>query len=324
VEIGDPELWIPSPVLEGMLEAGLHGMNLEGLPLRTRSKVVKEAVCGALGYPVPLSFKKTQPRFPGQNFDTYTQKSMNLQIWNEELSPNRRYALIRISDDDRITKVRVVGGTDLAHLDTTGAITTKYQARLDPGSVPVVLVSQNDTPEMIPLLGSVFFDKSEGPTDAPRAGRLLPVAEICKRLAPLVGTTFTDPGMDQERNRGAALHRLVCERLGYSHYEDNGQFPDVLHQLLEVKIQTSPTINLGLVLPNSGEELGCPSVGGHSPRHLDTRYAVFYGETDGTQVRLTHLFVSTGSDFFDRFRRFEGKVINGKIQIPLPRDFFGD
>ena len=44
VEIGS-RLWIPSPELESILDAGLRGMDLDGLPLRTRSKRVKERVC---------------------------------------------------------------------------------------------------------------------------------------------------------------------------------------------------------------------------------------------------------------------------------------
>ena len=97
IEIGDLELWIPTPELEELLDAAMRGIALAGLPLRTRSKVVKGHVCRALGYPVPSSFRKTQPRFPGQFFDTYVQKSNNLQVWNEELSPTRRYVLIRVS-----------------------------------------------------------------------------------------------------------------------------------------------------------------------------------------------------------------------------------
>lgn len=111
----------------------MRGMSLAGLPLRTRSKVVKTAVCEALGYPVPSSFKKTQPRFFGQQLDTYAQKALNLQIWNEELSPTRRYAIIQVLEDDSVGKVRVVNGQQLAILDKTGTITTKYQARLDLG-----------------------------------------------------------------------------------------------------------------------------------------------------------------------------------------------
>ena len=141
-------------------------------------------------------------------------------------------------------------------------------------------------------------------------------------MSTLVGLSFVDPGIDQERNRGATLHRLICECLGYSRYEDTGQFPDIRHQLLEVKPQTSPTIDLGLVLPSSEEPLDIRQLGDYHPRNCDARYAIFYAKMDGKQVTLTHLFLTTGADFFTRFRRFEGKVANGKIQIPLPKNFF--
>ena len=68
IDFGHPELWIPTTDLQALLNVGLTGVSLAGLPLRTRSKVAKEHVCRILGYPVPLSFKKTQPRFPGQLF----------------------------------------------------------------------------------------------------------------------------------------------------------------------------------------------------------------------------------------------------------------
>jgi hypothetical protein len=323
IEVGDERYWIPTPHLQSLLNDGLRGLSLNGLPLRTRSKVVKTKVCEALGYPAPNSFKKTQPRFIGQQLDTYTQKSLNLQIWNEELSPTRRYAIIQISEDDVITRVKVVNGQDLARLDTTGTITTKYQARLETGSESLELISRFDTELMqAHVRPDVSLASSCSPIGEPESGSLLNVEAIFKKLSPLVGTTFSDPGMDQERNRGAALHRLICERLGYRRYEDNGQFPDIRHQLLEVKLQTSPTIDLGLVLPNSNDHLDIQALGKHHPRHCDTRYALFFAKTDGARVTLTHLFLTTGADFFKRFRRFEGKVTNGKIQIPLPRNFF--
>lgn len=323
IEIGDPDYWIPTPHLEALLNAEMCGLSLAGLPIRTRSKVMKAAVCNALGYPVPASFAKTQPRFVGQQLDTYGQKAMNLQIWNEELSPTRRYAIIQISPDDVVLTVKVVNGQELALLDTTGTITTKYQAGLDVGTEQRELISVLDTPLMRPYVqAGVAFHPATSPIDEPEAGSLIPIAEIFERLSPLVGVSFADPGMDQERNRGAALHRLVCAHLGYSHYEDRGQFPDVRHQLLEVKLQTSRTIDLGLVLPSSEGRVDIGQLGIHHPRHCDTRYAMFYATTNGTVVTLTHLFVVTGADFFNRFRRFEGRVTNGKIQIPLPRDFF--
>jgi hypothetical protein len=323
VDIGDPDHWIPTHHLEALLNAGLHGKSLAGLALRTRSKVVKTAVCEALGYPAPRSFKKTQPRFLGQQLDTYTQKALNLQIWNEELSPTRRYAIIQVTEDDVIGRVRVVTGQQLAVLDTTGTITTKYQARLEIGAATHELVSPVDPSAMWPhVCAGAKLSVSTSPIHEPQAGELLPIHEIFERLSPLVGRTFPDPGIDQERNRGASLHRLICDQFGYSRYEDIGQFPDIRHQLLEVKLQTSPTIDLGLVEPSSTEYLDIQRIGATQPRHSDVRYALFYAKTNGVTVVLTHLFVTTGERFFTRFRKFGGRVINGKIQIPLPRDFF--
>jgi len=145
---------------------------------------------------------------------------------------------------------------------------------------------------------------------------------IFERLTRLVGRTFADAGIDQERRRGAALHHLVCSALGYASYQDDGRFPDVRHQLVEVKLQTSPTIDLGLVRPDSLEALDVPMIEDQQIRHCDVRYAIFYGSTAEGKVTLSHLFVTTGQRFFDRFPQFQGKVLNKKLQIPLPTDFF--
>ncbi|MFK7161868.1 hypothetical protein V6U78_12560 [Marinospirillum sp. MEB164] len=325
IEIGDPDLWIPTLELEQLLNAAMKGLSLKGLPLRTRSKVVKEHVCRALGYPVPSSFKKTQPRFQGQFFDTYVQKSNNLQVWNEELAPSRRYVIIRVNEEDTIAKVKVVTGDTLAMLDTTGTLTQKYQARLNPGDAKLELISKDDTELLRPFVhSSVDLTAVASPVNQPQAGQLLPIGELFSRLQSLVGKSFSDSGYDQERNRGAALHRLVCQSLGYADYRDDGQFPDVRHQLLEVKLQTSPTIDLGLVCPNSIAALDVPMIERKQIRHCDVRYALFYAVTDGKEVTLTNLFLTTGEKFFTRFPQFQGKVLNKKLQIPLPAGFFDD
>jgi hypothetical protein len=323
IAIGDPTLWIPTPQLQALLDGGLRGVSLAGLPLRTRSKVVKERICDALGYPRPASFRKTQPRFPGQMFDTYVQKSNNLQVWNEELSASRRYVLIRVSDSDMITRVKVVTGDTLALLDTTGTLTQKYQARCIPGNRPTELIVDRDTQALAPFVtASVDLQHVATPIKQPQAGELLSIAVLFERLSQLVGESFADAGSDQERNRGAALHRLVCSALGYVNYQDDGQFPDVRHQLLEVKLQTSPTIDLGLVRPDSIEPLDVPMIKGVQIRHCDVRYAVFYASIANKVVKLSHVFLTTAESFFTRFPQFQGKVLNAKLQIPLPADFF--
>ncbi|MEI8149726.1 MAG: restriction endonuclease [Actinomycetes bacterium] len=322
VEVGS-DLWITSPELELLLNEGLRSFSLGGLPLRTRSKTVKEEVCRLLGYPTPKSFQKTHPRFFGQMFDVYVQKSNNLQIWNDELSAVRRYVLIRVSTDGTVERVRVVTGDTLALLDTTGTLTQKYQARLSIGDETTELVSNCDTANMTYTMlreqYPVFF---QSPTDYPTIDSLLPIEEIFNRLRLLVGSSFKDTGHDQERNRGAELHRMICQQLGYAIYRDDGRFPDIRNQLLEVKLQTSPTIDLGLVRPDSQELLDLPQINGRQIRHCDVRYAIFYGHRDGQIVTLSHFYLTTGEAFFSRFNQFQGKVLNKKLQIPLPRTFF--
>jgi hypothetical protein len=317
------KLWIPARELQAILTRALRGLNLTGLPLRTRSKRVKERVAEALGYPVPKAFLKTQPRFPGQCFDTYVQKSNNLQVWNEELSAIRRYVLIRVNDNYLVTGIRVVTGETLALLDTTGTLTQKYQAKLIPGKAAIELISESDTDRVLTCFGTQTLDSfAVLPTANPTADCLLPIMEVFKRISPLVGRLIVDPGIDQERNRGGELHREICQALGYKRTADDGQFPDVRHQLLEVKLQTSPTIDLGLVTPSSEEALDAPQINDVQIRHCDVRYALFLGRSQGQGVMLTHFFLTTGRDFFSRFPQFGGRVLNRKLQIPLPRDFF--
>lgn len=324
IEVGDENLWIPLDILEHLLNEGLVGVSLGGFPLRTRSKIVKSKVCKCLGYPVPSSFKKCQPRFLGQQFDTYAQKSINLQIWNEAIEGTRRYVIIKIGSNDVIEKVKVVTGADISILDTTGTLTQKYQARLEPGQEKHELVSASDTERLKSLLMTVPLKSlsNTSPLNDPAVGGVLPIKEVFDRLTVVVGQSFADAGIDQDRNRGAELHKKVCKVLGYTDYYDDGQFPDIKNQLLEIKLQTSPTIDLGLVEPSSVQPIGLARIGGTIVRHCDVRYVIFYANTDGRRVTLTHLFVTTGEDFFSRFRQFKGKVLNKKLQIHLPSDFF--
>ena len=312
-----PDLYFDTPELEAVLNKAMRGLTLD-YPIRTRSKVVKSAVCAALGYPIPPSFKKTQPKFPGQNFDTYTQKADNLQVWNEEVSPSRRYVLIRVDASSRVTRVRVVTGEVIAALDPTGTLTHKFQAKYVGPVAASMMVSGRDSPRVIAEAAARTRGASAG-ADQPQTP-LLTIGDLYNRLLKLVGKRFRNPGLTQERNRGALLHQMVQAALGDTAYHDSGQFPDVPHQLLELKLQTASTVDLGLVSPASTEPLAVsPSL-----RHCDVRYGIFYASLDSGDVVLDHLVLVTGEDFFKIFRRFEGEVKNSKLQIPLPRGFFGD
>ncbi|MDP3006385.1 MAG: hypothetical protein Q8N11_09445 [Methylotenera sp.] len=179
IDINDTDLWIPMHDLEVLISNELCNVSVANMALRSRSKFINLAVCRALGYPEPTSFTRTYPKFPGQKLDTYAQKALNLQIWNEAVSPDRRYAILEISPDDIITRVKVVNGLVLAALDKTGTITKKYQARFDLGDDALELISKVDVGSLLPHISTdVEIDKSLSPTADPQSRGLLPIFEI--------------------------------------------------------------------------------------------------------------------------------------------------
>jgi hypothetical protein len=319
VDPTNSNLYIPTVALEYILSQALTGFSLAGLPLRTRSKVVKTEICKALGYPIPTSFKKTQPRFPGQNFDVYTQKSLNVQIWNEEIDATRRYVFLRANKKDVITAVKIITGEELVQYDHTGKLTRKYQAKMH--SYGRNICSEDDSDSVSEwIIESPTSLIDVNPNCVPRQEQLLRISEIFNRLLPMVGKKISYLDAVQERNRGAELHAMICKHLGYSIYEDDGTYPDIANQLLEIKLQTSPTIDLGLHSPLDNEQI--MSIGHHDFFSADVRYAIFDGEVHGDVVILKNIYLVTGDEFTNYFPMFKGKGTNAKIQLILPNDFF--
>ncbi|WP_312643594.1 hypothetical protein [Hydrogenoanaerobacterium sp.] len=322
-ELVSPEnkdLFIPTIELENILNKALCGISLNGLALRTRSKVVKSSICEALGYPIPKSFKKTQPRFPSQNFDVYTQKSMNLQIWNEEIDPTRRYVIIEIDNNDVMRRVRVLTGDQLAFFDNTGTLTTKFQATMR-NFGESRLFSNRDTQNVSLLCNSTVSETIfDAPNSMPNRRSMLPISQIYCRLLPLIGKRINRIDAIQERNRGAELHRLICQHLGFNHYADDGTYPDILNQLVEIKLQTSPTIDLGLHSPEETNPI--LQINGNLFYSSDIRYVIVDAKVEDNFVILNHLYVVNGEDFCKYFPMFGGNIQNAKIQLPLPTNFF--
>lgn len=319
INLTDENLYIPTRELERIFSRSLIGENLSDLKLRTRSKVVKEKICQALGYPIPTSFRKTQPRFLGQNFDVYTQKRLNVQIWNEEVDLNRRYVFLHLDPQDIVSRVKVISGNELVQYDRTGTLTQKFQATMR--HYDRNICSQEDTANIQNWIrdGDGILS-NVNPNQFPREDQLLRITEIYSRLLPIVGQTIDYLDAVQERNRGAELHEIICRCLGYSTYEDDGTYPDIANQLLEIKLQTSPTIDLGLHSPEDGERI--VSIGNTNFYSQDIRYAVFNGEVQDRRILLRNLYLVTGADFSQYFPLFQGRRTNSKIQIPLPADFF--
>lgn len=296
------------------------GISLSGLALRTRSKVVKSIICEALGYPIPKSFVKTHPKFPCQNFDVYTQKSLNVQIWNEDLDFDRRYVFLHVTEDDLITDVRVITGKELSMYDKTGTLTHKYQALMT-SLGKNMLFSENDTDNIRHLIANNSLDLTKtNPNALPKEKQLLSIKVIYNKLLPIVGKSIKYIDSVQERNRGAELHKLICNQIGYSQYDDDGTYPDITNQLIEIKLQTSPTIDLGRHSPEDDNIIINSS--NMTFTSGDVRYVIFDAQHIQDRILLNNLYVVSGRDFTKYFPLFKGKVTNAKLQIPLPADFF--
>ena len=306
--------------LQKKLSDYLVGKSLAGLPLRTRSKVLKSYVCEALNYDIPSNFLKTKPKFPCQQFDVYTQKSNNLQIWNDEISADRRYVLVRINEEDFITQIKVIDGEGLKALDTTGKLTTKYQAR-----VPQSFLGErytDDAPELKPFVKEKVNDVAFSPSSDPDSDSLMSIKALYTKLSSLIGKRIKTDNLVQERTTADDAHELVCRCLGYAVFTDDGQFPDIPNQLLEVKLQMSPTIDLGLHKPDSNE-LTAFRLSNVNIKISMCRYLVLTAHRiNEYEVEIDDLFITSGLDFFSIFTLFGGKVQNAKLQIPLPSNFW--
>jgi hypothetical protein len=158
------------------------------------------------------------------------------------------------------------------------------------------------------------------PVNIPCKGLLLPVGKIYELLKPLEGISIPYLDALQERNRGTLLHKIICEKLGYTIFADTGAYPDILNQLIEIKLQTSPTIDLGLHSPNDNELIFSSGVKQFFSK--DIRYVIIGGCIRNGNVLLNRIYIVTGEDFTKHFRLFGGKIQNAKLQIPLPQNFF--
>lgn len=317
------DLFFPDEELETLLAESLSGRVLGG-PIRTRSKLAKQLVAEALGYGTPASFRKTKPRFPGQDLDVHVQQDDNLQIWNQEVSPERRYVLIRPDADDVVQNVRVVRGQQVARWDKTGTLTSKYQAKRTAGKSGSALISDADTDTFenafnpAPVESGLLLDASS--SDPPTPGLVMPIVQVFEKLTALIGARLDVTGPGQDRVRGELLQERVSDLLGIGEYANFGRWPDIVNQALEVKLQTSPTIDLGLILPT---DTAPARALGSDIRHCDARYLVAYGEMlSSGEVEVQSIVLCTGADFFDEFVQFGGLVKNSKRQIRLPSDLF--
>lgn len=120
------------------------------------------------------------------------------------------------------------------------------------------------------------------------------------------------------KNRGQALERMVLELLGYEMSDSEslvGGYPDIPNQLLEVKVQDSPTVDLGKFTPEKEEIVNREN----SLTTFDVRYLIAL--TDFKTVIIEGIILTPGGKLGEMFTYVSDVSYKCQRAIPIPVPF---
>lgn len=283
------------------------------------------------------------PRITREYLDTYivtSGRSYNLQVWNriptsDELQIEYADGSGLCASDVRFVLVRV--NTTTYKIESVLVLTPGYiEERFGPFGAPTIkhqlIISNQQRQQVIASEGSLLFipdTEAVGSSNAkiytrpqrrfnqfPEQQKEIFSLEIIrdKVARPLIGKVI-DSGAT--KNRGQALEQMILRELGYEVPEGTlleGQYPDIKNQLMEVKIQDSPTVDLGKFTPAETAEV-LPSLGITTQ---DIRYMIVLMSSDTNQVQGAVLM--PGKFLGEYFSYVAG--ISGKCQRSIRMSIF--
>ena len=316
------------------------------------SQVRKLVAATLLRYPLPEPAssqtyeivpprKKGVPKLLREFIDTYivtTGDTYNLQVWNR--NPASASVQVRYSDgsvlsarDVRFVFVPIDPVTEAinsiviltpeyiqAKFGAFGKPTIKHQLII-PNRVRDLILSRtppclfgSDTNALKSILANRYEKPNSSIHDTPEAGKIYALSLIMEKFATqLIDMTIPS---DATKNRGQTLEKIVAEILGYTLGDEllSGNYPDIRNQLLEVKIQDSATVDLGLFSPQFEENL--PAFPIATTR--DVRYLIAL--TDSAASKIAGLIICSGDELGKHFTYVADKSY--KSQRSIPMDFF--
>lgn len=325
---------------------------LSGAP-RTDGSEMRKLICSVLEQhnpseaALPNEYQIVPPRGKGiprilrELIDTYvvtSGDSYNLQVWNR--IPNSNSVLIQYSSgevircsDIRLVMIKVANNKIQSVIVTTpnfveqkfgvfGKPTIKHQLmisdkkRLDIVSSDNHILTEKDNAKLSYRLTDEYRrpDLSSCLLEEPREEYL-----SIKSLTQIVASKLVGIKLDaaDTKTRGQRLERITMELLGYRDAEMEvlqGQYPDVPDQLLEVKLQDSPTVDLGMHTPEVAEPLS-----GYSDiTSQDIRYLIALANKSSGIIEGVVLM--PGAKLGDYFT-FVSET-SYKCQRLIPMDFF--
>jgi len=225
--------------------------------------------------------KKGVPKILREFVDTYivtSGSSYNLQVWNripasqtllikyesgESLKcSDVRFIFVRINMQKDVISSIIILSPDYIerNFGKFGKPTIKFQLLISGKARKKIyekgdkIQSFPDTKKLSYYITHDYISPEAGMVEDPELKKLYSISLLKKIVAEkLIGYKLDTSAT---KTRGQALERKVIELLGYNIKENAtlyGGFPDIRNQLLEVKVQDSPTVDLGKFSPEKEE-----------------------------------------------------------------------
>lgn len=284
--------------------------------------------------------KKGIPKITREFIDTYivtSGNSYNLQVWNR--MPSSQTLLIKYESgeslkcsDVRFVLTKIIDGKKSSILIMTpdhivknfgafGKPTIKHQLLISSKIRRKIYESEDkimffkDSNKLSYLIRHDFELLKGNMVEEARSNEILAIGLIKKIVAEkLIGIRLD---ADSTKNRGQALERKVLELLGYPVADSDllyGAYPDIPHQLLEVKIQDSQTVDLGKFSPEKEEVINKDL----NITTFDIRYLIAL--TNPASETIEGVILSPGEKLGEIFSYVSDQSY--KCQRSIPMSFF--
>lgn len=321
---------------------------------RTDGSNIRKLIASVLEkYPLPELADKGQyeivppkgkgvPKITREFIDTYivtNGTSYNLQVWNRIPSAETLLVKYEIDESLKCTDVRFV----FVKIDTKKGViasviilTPEYiEKRFGKFGNPTIkhqllisskvrkkisehedkILSFPDSKKLSYYIIHEYIPPKSGMVKEPDINHLFSIELLKKMVAvKLIGQKLNTAAT---KNRGQALEKEVIRLLGYGENENEllyGAFPDIRNQLLEVKVQDSPTVDLGKFSPEKEEIV----IEGSDFTTFDVRYLIALTNPE-TQI-IEGVILSPGEKLGELFSYVSAQSY--KCQRAIPMAFF--
>ena len=299
-------------------------------------------VANKADYSIVPSKKKGIPRLLACLCDSYivtTGNSYNLQVWNRFPNTDNilikynngrdsikcndiRFIFVKIDPTRKVVLSVVITTPDyiVKRFGAFGVPTIKHQmiisniTRARIIRLPQHCYFKGDTTALSLHTSEAITKPTNHISDPPTDGEIMSIEIIRDKVVnSLVGTRLV---ISDTKTKGQFLERVVANLLGFSPKDTLvGGYPDIPNQLLEIKVQDSPTVDLGKYSPSDPVIIN--RLMGITTR--DVRYLIALTDTTGL---IEGIILSAGAFLSDTFTFVSDT--NFKCQRSIPMSFFED